>query len=363
MLITLLVTTTFLLSGGWLFMNQKQFGAVPEGKRLERIIQSPNYKNGAFQNITKTEVMSEESSTWKLLKAYMEKVEGKEADSIPFVQTDIKAIQDTETVVIWFGHSSYYIKTNGKHFLVDPVFCGNASPFSFMVKSFKGANHYQVDDFPELDAVIISHDHYDHLDHQTITKLIPKTKKFMTALGVGAHLEYWGVGADKIIEMDWWERVELDSDIVFTAAPARHFSGRKFKRAQTLWASFVMQTPTVKIFIGGDSGYDSTFKKIGEKFGPFDLAILECGQYNAYWKSIHMMPEETAIAAKELQAKLFMPVHNSKFNLALHPWKEPLAKVSAAAEKMDLAITTPMIGEPLVLGKHTPKIKWWENLK
>src|SRR5690606_17560702 len=196
-------------------------------------------------------------------------------------------------------------------------------------------------DLPEIDYMLITRDHYDHLDHKTVIDLIPKVKKAITGLGVGAHLEHWGYAKEKITELDWNESLKLDDSIQIYAVPGRHFSGRTFKRNNTLWVSFVLETPKSKIFIGGDSGYDSHFKKIGEEFGPFDLAILENGQYDEKWKYIHFLPEEVVKVAQELKAKRFMPVHNSKFKLGNHPWDDPMKRVTVEADKVGMPYVTP----------------------
>lgn len=363
-MVILLAILATLSGSGYLFMQQKTFGIDPKGSRLERIMKSPNYKDGSFQNLSLTPVMAEGVTMTQVLKQYFKKVAGKEPEQeLPSIRTNLQELNDSLPVVIWFGHSSYLIRTNGKAILVDPVLSGNASPVRFFGKNYAGSNTYSVDDMPELDAVLITHDHYDHLDYQTILKLKAKTRHFYTSLGVGAHLEYWGIDPAKITELDWWEQADLTEGITFTATPARHFSGRKFKRGKTLWASYVLKTPTHSFFLGGDSGYDRHFKEIGEKHGPFDLAILECGQYNAYWKNIHMMPEETVLAATELNAKMLMPVHNSKFTLALHAWKEPLERVTAEAVNRSQSVTTPMMGEPVQVGGHYPDSRWWADVK
>ena len=363
MIILLAILASF-TGGGYLFMQQKQFGADPKGERLTRILNSPNYKDGTFQNFTSTPMLAEGVSYWTVMKDYLRKAEGREPqENIPTVTTNLKQLPDSIPSIVWFGHSSYLIKINGKHILVDPVFSGAASPVSFFGKNYKGSNRYDVDAFPDIDVVLITHDHYDHLDYQTIQKLIPKTKQFCTSLGVGAHLEYWGVPASKITELDWWERAKLDSDIVFTAAPAWHFSGRKFTRGKTLWSSFIFESNGYKLFLGGDSGYEKHFKEIGSKFGPFDIVILECGQYNTAWRNIHMMPEETAQAAVDLGAKVLMPVHNSKFTLALHAWNEPLNRVTTRAKELNVLTTTPMIGEPVLLRSNYPAQQWYNTIK
>jgi L-ascorbate metabolism protein UlaG (beta-lactamase superfamily) len=359
-MIILLALLFTLGGGGYVFMQQKTFGAEPKGARLERILKSPNYKRGAFQNLSYTPVMAEGETTLGLLRKYFKKVEGKAPTAeLPSVKTDLKLLNDTVPVIVWFGHSSYLIKINGKNILVDPVFSGNASPISWFGSNYKGSNVYDADDFPELDVVLITHDHYDHLDYPTIMQLKSKTKQFYTGLGVGAHLEYWGVKPENIVELDWWESASFDEGLTFTATPARHFSGRKLKRGNTLWSSFVLKTPTHQLYLGGDSGYDTHFKTIGEKFGGFDMAILECGQYNVSWHNIHMLPEETAQAAVDLKAKLLLPVHNSKFTLALHKWTEPHMLVTQAAKQLHMPYTMPLIGEPVLLGKHHPQTAWW----
>ena len=359
-MITLVLILVILSFGGYLFMQQPQFGKNPSGSHLDRIKQSPNYKNGAFQNQHLTPDLAEGISYFDILKAYFSKVSEKEPlKALPSIKTDLKNIKSDQPVVVWFGHSSYFLHIDGKNILVDPVFSGHASPVSFFGANYQGSNVYTLDDFPALDLLIITHDHYDHLDYETVKNLQPKVKKVITSLGVSSHLIRWGYIPSQITEFDWWESTDIDNTFKITAAPARHFSGRGFKRMQTLWASFVIQTPQNKIYVGGDSGYDTHFKEIGEKFGPFDLAILECGQYHPYWKYIHMMPEETVQAAVDLKAKVLLPVHWSKFTLALHPWHEPIKRLVAKAHALNQNIVTPMIGEKVELEKNLPLKEWW----
>ncbi|GAB2620303.1 MBL fold metallo-hydrolase [Emticicia sediminis] len=344
----------------WGFMQAAVFGKDATGARLARIQKSPNYKDGVFQNLNFTSVMSEDGSYWKLLQDYFNKPANIEPPkAIPTVKTNLIGLVAEKPTIVWFGHSSYFIKSKQTTILIDPVFSGSASPVSFMVKAFKGADAYQVNDFPEIDMLFLSHDHYDHLDYQTITKIQSKVKKFYTSLGVGAHLEHWGVNPEKIVEFDWWENVKVASDIDVTATPARHFSGRGFTRGKSLWSSFVLNIHGYKLFLGGDSGYDNHFKTIGDKFGPFDIVMLENGQYNVLWHEIHTLPEETFLAAKDLKAKVLMPVHWAKFPLANHAWNEPIKRLKAAATD-EIKLTTPMIGEPVVLDSLYPNKVWWE---
>lgn len=341
-------------------MAIKAFGRLPAKERLDRIQQSPNYRNGSFQNIHPTPVMAEESSMWKTLRSYLNKpANTKPPVPLPFVQTDLWQLTNQAPVLVWFGHSSYLLRVNGLHILVDPVFSNHAAPFSFMVKAYAGADSYTVQQMPDIDLLVQTHDHYDHLDAETIIALRPKIKKVITTLGTGAHFEYWGYDKACITELDWWQSTMPVPGIELTAAPGRHFSGRGLTRGKTLWASFILSTATHCIFIGGDSGYDTHFAEIGKRYGPFDLAILECGQYNAHWKYIHMMPEETVLAAIDLQAKMLLPVHWGKFTLALHPWNEPIERVVKKAAELHMPITTPLIGEPVVLGGAYPSKHWW----
>ncbi|QEC66706.1 MBL fold metallo-hydrolase [Panacibacter ginsenosidivorans] len=344
------------------FMQQKIFGKEPDAKTITRLSNSSNYRNGVFQNLSPTEVTRKGASYSKMMIAFLNKPKDtKPQQLIPAVKTNLHSLSDDEPAIVWFGHSSYLIKYKGVNVLVDPVFSGHASPFSFSVKAFNGADIYKPEDMPFIDMLIITHDHFDHLDYKTVLALNPKVKHIYTSLGVAAHLKHWEIDENKITEFDWWDTKKVSDNILLTAAPSRHFSGRKFGRGKTLWSSFILELNSYRIYIGGDSGYDSHFKNIGEKYGPFDLAILECGQYGKDWPYIHMMPEEVAVAAKDLKAKLLLPVHWAKFSLSLHAWNEPIERVMKAAAENNQPVTTPMIGEPVVLNKSAPENKWWQG--
>ena len=280
---------------------------------------------------------------------------------IPSTKTDLKNQKLGDNFLVWMGHSSYYFQLSGKRFLVDPVLSGNASPIPGTTKSFAGTDFYSTNDFPEIDFLIISHDHYDHLDYKTIKELKSKIKTVICGLGVGAHFERWGFDENQIIELDWYDNRNLADDFKITSTPARHFSGRLFKRNTTLWSSYVLESPGKKIFIGGDSGYDIHFKKIGETFGPFDWAILENGQYNEKWKYIHTLPEEFGKVVNDLNAKNIFPVHSGKFALAQHAWNEPLEKVKQNSLGKNYRLCTPMIGEKLNLDDESQTFsEWWK---
>ncbi|MEQ1799805.1 MAG: MBL fold metallo-hydrolase [Lacibacter sp.] len=350
----------------FIFLQMPQFGRLPGGERLKKIRQSPNYKNGSFQNLSHTPSLTEGASYSKVFKEFFfEKKERRLPDKIiPSVKTNLKSLDSAEDVLVWFGHSSYFMQIEGKRILVDPVFSGSASPLPFGTKAFKGTDIYTAADIPEIDYLFITHDHWDHLDYKTIQQLKPKIQTVICGLGVGEHFEHWGYDESIIIEKDWNEEFILDNDFTVTTFPARHFSGRGLARNKALWLSYILKTATMNIFIGGDSGYDTHFAEAGEQFGPFDLAILENGQYDANWRYIHLLPAEILQAAKELKAKKILPVHSSKFALGNHAWDEPLEKLIQhnAAEK--LAVLTPMIGEKVILKENNQSFThWWRNVQ
>ncbi|HSC53412.1 MAG TPA: MBL fold metallo-hydrolase [Phnomibacter sp.] len=347
------------------FMNQPQFGKLPTGERLERIQKAGNYKNGSFQNESYTPMLTEGENYWTLSMDYFfgTKPKRKPSHALPSVKTDLLHADSDENFLVWFGHSSYYMQVDGKRILVDPVLSGSASPLPLGLKAFKGTDIYSTDDIPIIDFLFISHDHWDHLDYATIKKLQPKVNKVICGLGVGAHLEHWGYNSNKIVECNWHETVQLEENFVVHTIPARHFSGRGLARNKSLWLSFVWLSPTLSIFIGGDSGFDDHFEKVGNQFGPFDLAVLENGQYDKKWRYIHLMPDQVIPAAQLLKAKKLLPVHSSKFMLGNHAWNEPLELISQQDTTPDLQILTPMIGEKVDINSSEQVFeKWWTNI-
>ena len=364
-MITTFIIIGILLTATLLYMRQDKFGKSPSGKRSEKIKQSPNFKNGKFQNLSNTPTLVEGHSWFKVLyEAYIKnKPRHYPTDIIPSVKTDLLNLPVDTNVLVWFGHSSYFIQIDGKRILVDPVFSGNASPIPRTTKSFKGTDIYTVAGLPVIDYLFISHDHYDHVDYETLIALKDKTKKVICGLGVGSHFEHWGYDSSKIIEKDWNEKVELDSGFTAFVETARHFSGRGFSTNNTLWASYVLQTPSMKIYIGGDSGYDTHYADIGNKHNSIDLAILDNGQYNEAWKYIHNLPKDVLKAAQDLKAKQIFPVHSSKFALGSHDWDEPLKKIIELNESYKIPLVIPIIGETVSLNHNTQQFKqWWIGL-
>jgi L-ascorbate metabolism protein UlaG (beta-lactamase superfamily) len=349
-----------------LYVRLPKFGKMPSGNRLERVKQSPNYRAGKFQNLSHTPDLTEGVSYPAVIRQFLFSKQNRTKPSaiLPSIKTDLHTLRPDENVLVWFGHSSYFMQVDGKRILVDPVLSGAASPFRFTTPSFDGADVFAVDDIPDIDFLFISHDHWDHLDQQTIMQLKPRVQQVISGLGTGAHLERWGYDPAKIIERDWNETIDLGDGFTAYTVPARHFSGRGLTRNQAIWTSFVLQTPTMRIYIGGDSGYDTHFAEIGAKHGPFDLVILECGQYDKSWKYIHMMPEEVPQAALDLRAKRLLPVHWAKFKIANHPWDEPMIRAMAANERLGIPLIHPMIGEKVDLrDEEQVFVKWWGGLE
>ncbi len=258
----------------------------------------------------------------------------------------------------WLGHSSLMINMDGYRILTDPVF---ETKLTLMGPTrFNKIFPIDPGQLKDIDLVLISHDHYDHLSKSSIQVLCPVTKLFIVPLAVGKRLVAWGVPENKIIELDWWETCPFDSGLTITAAPARHFSGRGIgDRNATLWASYVVSSPGFRFFYSGDSGYFTGFREIGDKFGPFDTTFLECGAYNKAWHFVHMFPEETVKAHLDLKGRVLHPIHWGTFNLSLHPWFEPMERLVTAAGNNHIQIATPMAGETIDYGKGDRGSAWW----
>jgi L-ascorbate metabolism protein UlaG (beta-lactamase superfamily) len=265
--------------------------------------------------------------------------------------------------LLWFGHSAFLVKLSGKTFLFDPALSGNASPVSWITKAFEGADVYGPDDLPKVDYLLVSHDHWDHLDYPTIMAIKKDSPKVFAPLGVGSHFDKWGFQVGSITEGDWWDAFEPEPSLKITFVPARHFSGRKFTWNQSLWTGFLLEYAGKKIFYSGDGGYLPQYADYGRKLGPVDLAIIECGQYDRRWKDIHMFPEQSVQAALDMGAKAAMPVHSGKFMIANHAWDEPFIRFKAAADKASLPLVSPKIGEIVDLSELDRKFSaWWVGL-
>ncbi|MDR2781450.1 MAG: MBL fold metallo-hydrolase [Holosporaceae bacterium] len=342
------------------YFRLPMFGRLPSGQRLGRIEKSSNYRGDAFRNINEKPLLLKNPIIAVLKFLFGNNVGLKPPYPLPSVKTDLKNLNVNEDLLIWFGHSSYLIQLNGKRILVDPLFSEVSSPVLFFPKAFDGSNVYQVEDMPEIDYLIITHDHWDHLDYNTVLRLKSKVKKIICPLGVGEHFEYWGFNVSCLLEMDWNEEISLDQNLTIFCLPAQHFSGRGFFRNTSLWCSFLLKTKDFQCYIGGDSGYGTHYKEIGKRFGPIDLAILDSGQHNQNWRHVHMMTDEVVNALYDLNGKSLLPVHICKVRLANHQWDEPLNELSMMLDEKKLL--TPMIGEKIHIksSDNTTK-KWWKT--
>ena len=279
----------------------------------------------------------------------------------PTKSPDFSPVSMEELRVTWFGHSSLLIQMHGMNILVDPVFSEMISPVSFVGSRRFSNSGISVEDLPDIDILLLSHDHYDHLDYNVICSIDKKVQRYIVPLGVEKHLARWGVQKQKITNMAWWEEIQAEG-LTITCTPAKHFSGRGLTdRMATLWCSWVLKDEYHKVFESGDSGFDSHFQKIHEKFGDFDFAIMECGQYDVQWPKVHMFPEQSVEATKILGAKVCMPIHWGAIVLSRHGWDDPVERFLKAAEKEGLMTLTPYLSQTVNL--ETPASfteRWWK---
>lgn len=346
-----------------------QFGGKPTENDKIGYKESPYYHKGKFENEIPTPMNLSFLQYVSLLKKYIVGVPNQAPQNeLPVQKLDSAAIvnhPDSLTRITWFGHSAFLLQMDGQTILIDPMFGDVPAPHPWLgTKRFSNGLPIEIEKLPNIDAVIFSHDHYDHLDYGSVIKLKDKVGKFYVPLGLGAHLREWGVPKDDIHELNWWDEI-VHQGITLACTPARHFSGRGLSdRFSTFWCSWAIIGKTKKIYFSGDSGYGPHFKAIGDKYGPFDFAMMECGQYNELWHNIHMMPEETAQASIEVQAKLMMPIHWGSFVLALHTWSDPVERLSKKAAELNQPFVIPQIGEPLVLEQQElPNSQWWRQIK
>jgi L-ascorbate metabolism protein UlaG (beta-lactamase superfamily) len=358
---------TILLIPSLLFLiGCSAMGTSPSDEKKSKYADSKqfNVETGLFDNRIPNLIdkMWDRNFTFKAFVDYFSTIKDIEpAKKLPEMKPNVAEFlkPSDDLKIIWFGHSSFLLNLDGTIVLVDPVFSGAAAPVSFMVKRFQEPV-LKLTELPKVDFVLISHDHYDHLDMESIEYFKDKKTKFITPLAVGNHLEGWGIPADRIIEKDWWESVEFEG-VEFTCTPAQHFSGRGlFDRNETLWSSWVLKSKNHKIYFSGDSGYDIHFKEIGEKLGPFDIAFLETGQYNKKWEEVHMLPHQAVKAYYDLGAKKFFPVHWGMFVLAQHAWNDPVLQLIKLTKDTDVNLVVPKIGQMIYLNQKFQLESWWD---
>ncbi|MEX1187761.1 MAG: MBL fold metallo-hydrolase [Bacteroidia bacterium] len=362
-IIALLVIGTSLFV--WL---SPEFGGSMNTEHKQVYSQSPQWQEDKFVNAIPTNMdIGLKDMPGLIIKQFKSDPARQPKKDIPVIKIDSLDIahrSDTITQLTWFGHSAFLLEIKGKKILIDPMFGPTPAPHPTLGKKrYNSEMPIKIEKLPKIDAILLSHDHYDHLDYGSIMKLKSKTREYFVPLGVGRHLESWGIEKEKIHELDWWEFAEFE-ELQLTCSPARHFSGRGITdRATTLWCSWAIKSDDKNLFFSGDSGYGPHFKEIGEKLGPFDFAMLECGQYNEQWSAIHMIPEESAQAGRDVQADMVMPIHWGSFTLAFHSWTDPVERFTKAAAEHNMKFTTPRIGEAIVMGKPASTNNWWEELQ
>ena len=353
-------------AGTW-FVRQPQFGRSPSGIRMERIQASPNFVHGHFRCLEPVETSADKDENYVLSKVkffLQDKSELFPKQPMISSKTDLRSIPLADDIAIWMGHSTFYLQLGGKRILIDPVFSEYASPVFFINKAFPGSNVYTADDFPEIDVLAVSHDHWDHLDYPSIMALKPKTREVVCPLGIGEYFEQWGFAAEKIHEEDWYSEIRLSDDFSVHILPSQHYSGRFTTPNNTEWCGFAFVTSKKRVFCSGDGGYGNHFKKIGRMFDGFDLAIMENGQYNEKWQAIHLLPQYTAQAATDVRARQVITSHNGKFALALHKWNQPYLDMEEASQGKNYEWLTPKIGETTYTGeKNQHFTHWWEQME
>lgn len=340
------------------------FGSKPAGLRLERILSSPRFIRGAFRNTARVGPGLKHGSALPTMRDFFFGGQ-RRVPPAPLPSIDPRAAWrrpvDSGLRATWLGHSTVLLEIDGVRVLTDPVWGERASPFGFAGPKRFQPVPVRLEELPPIDLVVVSHDHYDHLDYPTIRALARTPVPFVTSLGVGAHLEAWGVAPARITELDWWERYELPGlAFAVTAAPSQHFSGRGVAdRNATLWSSFVLQGERHQVFFSGDTGLTPEYAEIRERFGVFDLVMLEVGAFHPAWGDIHLGPENALEAHRMLGGRRLLPVHWGTFNLAIHAWDDPAETLLARAGAAGVELVMPKLGEVVEPSRGLPVVPWW----
>jgi L-ascorbate metabolism protein UlaG (beta-lactamase superfamily) len=354
-------------AGAAFVFSLPQFGGELTGDRLARARANPHYRDGAFVNPLPP-AGYRAADVWNLVAGQFFGAEVRVPPApVPVVPVDspsLKSVPAAGLRVFWIGHASVYVEIDGVRLLIDPIFSDYASPFDLGPKRFHPPP-IALADLPPIDAVLITHDHFDHLDMRTIQFLAKNGARFFVPLGIGAHLEKWGVPREQMIELEWWQE-QSAGGVRIVSTPSRHYSGRKFSdRNATLWTSWSVVGPRHRIYVSGDTGYSDHFRTIGERFGPFDLSIIKIGAYGpgAPWLDIHMSAEDAVRAHREIGARRMFPAHWGTFNLAFHAWDEPIRRAVAAARSSNVDLVTPRVGEIVDVDKEFVSSAWWETVR
>ncbi|MER7751896.1 MBL fold metallo-hydrolase [Kitasatospora sp. NPDC097643] len=366
-LLTLTALAAGLGTAAWALRDlPAAFGRRPDAEREERVRNSPQFRDGVFHNAPST--LARASAAPDIDRATVRRMlferEGRvPANPVPTVRPADAPRPAAEGVEItWYGHASALVEIEGARVLLDPIWSERCSPAAHVGPKRLHPVPVELEELPQVDAVLISHDHYDHLDMATVKRLVrSQSAPFAVPLGIGGHLRRWGVPEHRIIELDWDETCTL-GDLVLTLTSAHHFSGRGLTRNTTLWGSWVIAGPTRKVFYTGDSGYFEGYARIGEQHGPFDAALVQIGAYDAAWADIHMTPEDAVLAHRDLQAGLLVPVHWCTFNLGLHPWAEPVERLLAEAKVQAVPLAVPRPGERVDVDNPPELDGWWESV-
>lgn len=345
-------------------MTRKATGKRATGARLEAMKASPNWRDGKFVNSLDNSEPSVLAALGKWMRGAANTVPDAPLPVVERVASDFDVAPGSGLRVTWLGHSTFLVEIDGYRVLVDPVWSERPSPFTWAGPRRFHRQPLSIDALPPIDAVLISHDHFDHLDLRTVQALNARVPLYVVPLGVGAHLEYWGVEPDRVVERDWWGELSL-GDLSLTATPARHFSGRSLvmtDRGQTLWCGWVIAGPKHRVYFSGDTGMFPGFATIGERLGPFDAVLIEIGAYDQLWADFHIGPEQAVEARLALDSGLFIPVHWGTFALAMHAWTEPVERVLAAAEKAGVPLAVPRPGESIEPATPPELTRWWPEI-
>lgn len=330
-----------------------------------RLLNSPQFRDGKFQNEKQHQRKGKSATLHYFKRLFLEKkpaaIPQQPITTLPINKVDLFLLNDEQIHLYRLGHSTILLKLGSDYWLIDPVFSQRASPFRFIGPKRFHQPPISIEQLPALKGVIISHNHYDHLDKHSIKALCKKTEFFLAPLGVDGDLIKWGVRPSQITTFDWWEQQQVE-DALFIFAPAHHYSGRWTQdNSSTLWGSWIIKYKQQKVFFSGDSGYFEGFKTIGDRHGPFDLCMIETGAYDTQWPAVHMQPEQSLQACIDLQGKVMLPIHNATFNLAFHTWYDPLQRISKLAEQQPVKLLMPLFGQVVAVGSDIETKPWWPS--